>query len=103
MGREFMEEYIQRRGTAYRSDLKLSDVAAWKAIKAESKEAQAKICYYAAAHILGPDRVKDRLGNKKLNETGWATNSAEMKLASTLLRSKLPFTEAQLAGMLIGC
>jgi hypothetical protein len=103
MGRDFMEEYIERRGTVYRSDLKISDVAAWKAIKAESKEVQAEICYYAAAHILGVDRVKDRLGNKELNETGWATNSAEMKLASTLLRSKLPFTEAQLAGMLLGC
>ena len=103
MGREFMEEYIQRGGAKYNSDLKLSDVAAWTAIKAESKEVQAEICYYAGAHILGPDRIRDKLGNKIHNETGWATNSTEVKLASTLMRSKLPFTDAQLAGMLIGC
>jgi len=103
MGREFMEEYIQRGGSRYDSDLKLSDIAAWKAIKAESKDVQAEVCYYAGAHILAPDRIREKLGNKKQNNIGWATNSTEVKLASTLMRSKLPFTEVQLAGMLIGC
>jgi hypothetical protein len=103
LGMGFMREYISKGGPRYGSQLKLSSIEHWQAIKAESKAVQTEICVYAADHIFARDYINEKIGRSKTNESGWVTNSTEVKLASTLMRSKLSFSDAQLARMIAGC
>jgi len=99
LGISFLDEYIAKGGTDWVSTLKLSEVKSWTDIKSQTPEVQAEVCLWACSTGLLPGRY----GNGEMRHKSHHVQRAERKLGATLLRSKLPFTEAQLSTMLRWC
>jgi len=99
LGISFLDEYIAKGGTDWVSTLKLSEVQSWTDIKSQTPEVQAEVCLWACSTGLLPGRY----GNGEMRHKSHHVQRAERKLGATLLRSKLPFTEAQLSTMLRWC
>jgi len=98
LGCAFVNEYIAKGGTNWSTNVKLANIQSWKVIKSSPLEMQAQVCVWACSSGLLADRYKKALGHGSSDAL-----QAELKLGSTLLRSKLPFNEMQLADMIKWC
>ena len=98
LGHKFVDEYISKGGTNWSSSLKLASIEGWKVIKSKPLETQAQVCVWACSSGLFVNRYFKKMAHSTHNVI-----LAELKLGSTLLRSKLPFTDQQLAIMIKWC
>ena len=102
LGITFIREYIEKGGTQYGVNHPLSANQAWSEIKALNADARAEICYLATCEKYSAQlRKTGFIGSENINS--WDVQEAQMKLASTLMRSKLSFTDQHLAEMLVCC
>lgn len=103
LGIRFVNEYARKGGTSWGVQLKLEVIETWQEIKSQSPEVKADICLWACSSGLRDGRYGklDYLNISRHKE--YNMKLAEQKLGSTLLRSKLPFTQDQLAQLIKGC
>ena len=91
LGHKFVDEYISKSGTNWSSSLKLASIEGWKVIKSKPLETQAQVCVWACSSGLFVNRYFKKMAHSTHNVI-----LAELKLGSTLLRSKLPLLTSSL-------
>ena len=99
LGIKFVDEYANSWGP----QLKLEVLDSWKEIKSQPPEIKVAICLWACSAGLMLDRYSVRKFDNISNHKEYNIQEAERKLGATLLRSKLPFTQNQLAQLIKGC
>jgi len=99
LGVKFMEEYVAQYISQASSRVKLADLPIWKTIQSLSPDDKAKLCLWAyRGRWTLEDCETEILVGKSYN-----ASEAKQKLAGSLIRSKLPYSEIQIASLLQEC
>ncbi|RZV40966.1 MAG: DUF4132 domain-containing protein, partial [Acidimicrobiales bacterium] len=99
----FINEYLARGFAKYGNPVKLADMESWAKIKAADPEFMADICLLALKRKISEAWIKSKAPKPGENINSYAYREAELKLGSTLMRSKLPFSEIQLTDLVHSC
>lgn len=103
LGLKFVDEYVTKGGTQWGAKVKLETIESWQEIKSQAPEVKAEICLWACSSGLKYNRHNNLQLLHHSNHKKYNMKLAEQKLGTTLLRSKLPYTQGQLAELVTGC